>query len=124
VCGPPERDLRRLVAGAAVAAGFYLHFAVTVDRLLSVLLHVCAGVGIGVLPEGCLPPMQWGVGFHPMLLSDPPLSVSIGLITLRGRYLTPAASGLLSLVHSRAGKRQSDGKCTPVTMPAVALAGS
>jgi DNA-binding transcriptional LysR family regulator len=121
VCGPPESFLRRLIDGAAVAAGFNLHYAVTVDRQLSVLHHVCAGVGIGVLPEGCLPPMQWGEGFQPLLLSDPPLSVSIGLITLRGRYLTPAAAGLLSLVQARAGKRQSDGKCTPAPVPAVAV---
>jgi len=124
VCGPAESFLRRLLDGAAVASGFNLHYAVTVDRLLSVLHHVCAGVGIGVLPEGCLPPMQWGEGFQAMLLVDPPLSVSIGLITLRGRYLTPAASGLLSLIHARAGKRQSDGKCTPVELPAAAFAGS
>ena len=123
VCGPAESFLRRLLDGAAVANGFNLHYAVTVDRLLSVLHHVCAGVGIGVLPEGCLPPMQWGEGLQPMLLVDPPLSVSIGLITLRGRYLTPAAAGLLALIKTRAGKRQSDGKCTPVEVPVAAFAG-
>jgi len=119
VCGPQESFLRRLLDGAAVASGFNLRYAVTVDRLLSVLHHVCAGVGIGVLPEGCLPPMQWGDGFQAMLLVDPPLSVSIGLITLRGRYLTPPAAGLLALIQSRAGKRQTDVKCTPVQIAAV-----
>jgi DNA-binding transcriptional LysR family regulator len=111
-----------MLDGAAVASGFNLHYAVTVDRLLSVLHHVCAGVGIGVLPEGCLPPMQWGEGFQAMVLSDPPLSVSIGLITLRGRYLTPAASGLVTLIQSRAGKRVNDGKCSVV--PAAAVVGT
>jgi DNA-binding transcriptional LysR family regulator len=119
VCGPPESFLRRLIDGAAVASGFSLHYAVTVDRLLSVLHHVCAGVGIGVLPEGCLPPMQWGEGFQAMQLSDPPLSVSVGLITLRGRYLTPAASGLVTLIQARAGKQLGEPKCIPVPAAAV-----
>ena len=34
-----------------------------------------------------------GRGFHAAQLAEPSLSVSVGLITLRGRYLTPAASG-------------------------------
>jgi DNA-binding transcriptional LysR family regulator len=119
VCGPSESFLRRVIDGAAVASGFNLHYAVTVDRLMSVLHHVCAGVGIGVLPEGCLPPMQWGEGFRAFVLADPPLSVTIGLITLRGRYLTPAASGLVSVIQARAGKRVVDPKCTPIPAAAV-----
>ena len=66
--------------------------------------------------------MQWGEGFQPMLLSDPPLSVSIGLITLRGRYLTPAATGLVSLIQSRSGKRQVEQNCQVI--PAAGLVGT
>jgi hypothetical protein len=65
--------------------------------------------------------MQWGEGFQAMQLSEPPLSVSIGLITLRGRYLCPAAAGLVSLIQARAGKRM-DPKCIPV--PAAAVSAS
>jgi DNA-binding transcriptional LysR family regulator len=119
VSGPSESFLRRLIDGGAVAGGFNLHYAVTVDRLLSVLHHVCAGVGIGILPEGCLPPMQWGEGFHAMQVTDPALSVSVGLIMLRGRYLTPAASGLASLIRARVGKRSADPKCMPIAAAAV-----
>jgi DNA-binding transcriptional LysR family regulator len=93
VSGPSESFLRRVIDGAAAAGGYSLNYVVTVDRLLSVLHHVCAGVGVGVLAEGCIPPMQWGEGFQALLITDPPLSVSIGLITLRGRYLTPASAG-------------------------------
>jgi DNA-binding transcriptional LysR family regulator len=114
VCGPTESFLRRLIDGAAVASGLSLHYAVTVDRHLSVLHHVCAGVGIGILPEGCMPPIQWGDGFQAVPLTDPPLSLSIGLITLRGRYLTPAAAGLLSLVQARAGSRVPERNCVPI----------
>lgn len=119
VCGPIESFLRRLVDGAAAAGGFSLHYAVTVDRLLSVLHHVCAGVGVGILPEGCLPPMQWGEGFQALPLADPPLTVSVGMITLRGRYLTPAAAGLASLIQARAGKSLGEPKCVPVPASAV-----
>ena len=122
VSGPSESFLRRIIDGGAVASGFSLHYTVTVDRLLTVLHHVCAGVGIGILPEGCLPPMQWGEGFHAMQVSDPPLSVSVGLITLRGRYLTPAASGLVSVIRSKVGKRSTDPKCMPI--PAAAVVGT
>jgi DNA-binding transcriptional LysR family regulator len=82
-----------------VSSGFNLHYTVIVDRLISVLHHVCAGVGIGILPAGCLPDRQWGEGFHAAQLTEPSLSVAVGLITTRGRYLTPAASGMVSLIR-------------------------
>ncbi len=99
ISGPSDTYLRQLIDGAAAAGGYALRYAVTVDRLLSVIHHVCAGVGIAVLPAGCLPVMQWGEGFRAALLTEPPLSVSVGVITLRGRYITPAAASMLSLVR-------------------------
>ena len=80
---------------------------VIVDRLISILHHVCAGVGIGILPSGCLPDRQWGEGFHAAQLTEPALSVSVGLITARGRYLTPAASGMVSLIREQMNKSKS-----------------
>jgi len=58
-----------------------------------------------MLPSGCLPLMQWGEGFHAALLADPPLSVSVGLISLHGRYLTPAATSMMALVREQLGGR-------------------
>jgi DNA-binding transcriptional LysR family regulator len=101
ISGPSDSYLRRLTDGAAAAAGFQLHYNVTVDRLLTVVHHVCAGVGIGILPKHCLPPFQWGEGFHAALLIEPSLSVSVGLLLLRGRYLTPAASGMVGLIKEQ-----------------------
>lgn len=98
VSPPSDTYLRRLVDGAAAAAGFTLHYAVTVDRLLSVINHVRAGVGIALLPWGVLPPQPW-TGFHAAILAEPPLSVAVGLITLRGRYLTPAAASMMALIQ-------------------------
>ena len=60
VSAPSDTFLRRLTDGAAISAGFNLHYTVTVDRLLSILHHVCAGVGIGILPSGCLPDRAMG----------------------------------------------------------------
>ena len=84
-----------------MSAGFSLHYSVTVDRLLSILHHVFAGVGIGILPSGCLPRSQWGEGFHSALLVEPSLSVTVGLITSRSRYLTPAAAGMVALIREQ-----------------------
>jgi DNA-binding transcriptional LysR family regulator len=100
VSGPSDTYLRRLIDGAAAADGYTLTYAVQVDRLLSVTHHVCAGVGIGLLPTGCLPMLQWGEGFHQALLADPKLLVLVGLITLRGRYQTPAAVSMMSMLRA------------------------
>jgi DNA-binding transcriptional LysR family regulator len=105
VSPPSDTYLRRLTDGAAAAAGFQLHYAVTVDRLVTVIHHVTAGVGIGILPKHCLPPFQWGEGFHAALLVEPTLTVAVGLIMLRGRYLTPAAAGMVALVKEHGSTR-------------------
>lgn len=105
VSPPSETYLRRLIDGAAAAAGFSLRYVVTVERLLSVINHVRAGVGIGVLPSGVLPPQPWQ-GFHAAMLVEPSLSVSVGLMTSRGRYLTPAASSMMALISGEIGQSQ------------------
>jgi DNA-binding transcriptional LysR family regulator len=106
VSAPSDTYLRRLTDGAAAAAGFQLHYKITVDRLLTVIHHVSAGVGIGILPKHCLPPIQWGEGFHAALLTEPALTVSLGIILLRARYLTPAASGMVSLIREQGTSRE------------------
>jgi DNA-binding transcriptional LysR family regulator len=58
VSAPSDTYLRRLIDAAAMSAGFTLHYSVTVDRMLSVHHHVSAGVAIGILPSGCIPPMH------------------------------------------------------------------
>ena len=106
VSPPSETYLRRLIDGAAAAGGFSLHYAVTVERLLSVINHVRAGVGIAILPWGVLPPPPW-TGFQTSLLAEPPLTVSVGLISLRGRYLTPAAASMMTLIQEETKKVES-----------------
>jgi DNA-binding transcriptional LysR family regulator len=103
VSPPSDTYLRRLIDGAAAGAGFNLRYAVTVERLLSVINHVRAGVGIAILPWGVLPPPPW-TGFQAVPLAEPPLTVSVGLIFLRGRYLTPAAASLMALIQEETGE--------------------
>src|SRR5687768_18589774 len=78
----------------------------TVERLLSVINHVRAGVGIAILPWGVLPPAPW-TGFHAATLAEPTLSVAVGLIALRGRYLTPAASSLMTMIQQETRQPES-----------------
>jgi DNA-binding transcriptional LysR family regulator len=106
VSPPSDTYLRRLVDGAAAAAGFSLRYAVTVERLLSVINHVRAGVGIAILPWGVLPLQPW-TGFQAVVLVEPALTVSVGLITLRGRYLTPAAASMMSMIQAETKKVES-----------------
>ena len=101
VSAPNDTYLRRLIDAAAMSAGFSLHYSVTVDRLLSILHHVFAGVGIGILPSGCIPEIQWGQGCHSALLVEPSLSVTVGLISSRSRYMTPAAAGMATLIREQ-----------------------
>src|SRR5690348_1608526 len=91
---PTDSFLRRLLDGAAASAGYTLQYGVVVDRLLSALHHVAAGVDIAVLPSDCLPRADVN-DFAVALLTEPSLSVSVGLITLRGRYMTPAGAGMI-----------------------------
>lgn len=95
---PSDTFLRRLVDGAAANAGITLTYEVTVDRLLSLIGHVRAGVGIAVIPEGVLPPKPLK-DVEAALLVEPSLTVSVGLITLPTRYLTPAAASMVSLIR-------------------------
>jgi DNA-binding transcriptional LysR family regulator len=107
VTPPSDTYLRRIIDGAAAAAGFSLRYAVTVDRLLSVTSHVRAGVGVAILPWGVLPPQPWA-GFHAAIVQDPSLTVSVGLITLRGRYMTPAATSMMNLIVEGEAKAKAD----------------
>jgi len=95
----PPRDgfTRRLVEGAAAAAGFSLRHAVHVPGFHEVIAHVRAGVGAGFVPSGALPKPLPGE-IRARLLSAPAFAVSITVIRLAGRQLSPAASSFWNLV--------------------------
>ena len=110
----PPRDsyTRKLVEGAAAAAGFTLRHAVLVPGFHEVFAYVRAGVGVAILPSGAMPaPLPLDV--RTRLLSAPALSVSVTLIRLAGRHMSPAASSFWSLVLEHL-KSQQGGVGPPV----------
>jgi len=108
VSPPSETHLRRVVDGAAAGRGFALRHNIVVDSMVSVIYQVEAGVGIGILPAGALPPPPWH-RFHAAMLIEPSLSVSVGVITAPGRYLPPSTASMIALV--------ADGVDTPELWP-------
>jgi DNA-binding transcriptional LysR family regulator len=108
---PVDSFTRRLVDGAAAAAGLHLRHALVVTRFESVVHYVQAGAGIGIVPAGALPP-PGADGVRALRLAEPSLSVTLGLIMLDGRYVTPAAESLMTLIRDNASALGS-GLSTP-----------
>ena len=95
---PTESRTRRTIDAAAVAAGLQLRQRVVVTQIATLLALIAAGVGVGVVPGGATRgPLPPGVRVIPLAGSK--LVRRMGLITLRGRELTPAATGLFSLLQ-------------------------
>ena len=95
---PTESRTRRTIDAAAVAAGLQLRQRVIVTQIATLLALIAAGVGVGVVPGGATRgPLPPGVRVIPLAGSK--LVRRMGLITLRGRELTPAAAGLFSLLR-------------------------
>jgi DNA-binding transcriptional LysR family regulator len=116
VSPPSNTFIRRLVDDAATSVGVILNYGLVVERLLSLLGHVRAGVGIALIPEEVLPPKPWR-DFEALILTEPSLSVSVGFVTLPGRHITPAAAKMMALI-----REEFNGK--PATAPAGAAAGT
>ena len=99
---PAAGTVRRLVDGAATTAGLRLRHVVTVNRPLTLLNLVAAGVGVAVMPA-----RPWPRGFAPSVVSRPlvrpQLSTELGIVRLRERELSPAAASLLALARERLG---------------------
>jgi DNA-binding transcriptional LysR family regulator len=97
---PTESRTRRTIDAAAATAGLTLRQMVTVTQIATLLGLVGAGVGVGLVPKGAvLGPM--GRGLRVIPLGPPILVRRLGLIALREREPTPAASGFLTLLRKR-----------------------
>ena len=97
---PVDSYTRRLIDGAAATAGLHIRHALVVTRFESVVHYVRMGAGVGVVPAGALPDER-DSAIRTLKLVEPSLSVTLGLITLSGRYMTPAAEGLVQLIKDR-----------------------
>ena len=85
---------QRMIDGAAVKAGIALRQVLVAPGFQDVIQFVRAGVGVGIMPGEALPKRR---DFAVRTLMAPALSMSIGVITLRERHLTPVASRLLKM---------------------------
>jgi DNA-binding transcriptional LysR family regulator len=89
---PSDSRTRRIIDGAASAAGHTLQHAVTVTQFATMMSCVRAGVGIAIVPSGAVAGLL-GKDLAILKLTKPRLSRDIGLIKLRERELSPAAKG-------------------------------
>jgi DNA-binding transcriptional LysR family regulator len=95
---PSDSRTRRVIDGAASSAGISLNHAVTVSQFATMLGFVRAGIGLAIAPRSGV------VGFLGKELSAIPIHGkphprNLGIITLRDRELSPAASGLMTLIR-------------------------
>jgi DNA-binding transcriptional LysR family regulator len=107
----PPRDsyTRRLVEGAAAAAGVTLLHAVEVPGFPEIVEYVRAGVGPGIVPAGALPdPLP--ADLRARLLSAPALSIQVSMIRLVGRHLSPTAESFWALVLEQLRSQQHWGR--------------
>jgi DNA-binding transcriptional LysR family regulator len=94
---PSDSRTRRTIDAAAAMAGVPLRQMVMVTQIATLLSLVAAGVGIGIVPRGSVRGSH-GRGLRAVPL-EPRLQRRIGLIALREREPTPAASGFLALLR-------------------------
>jgi DNA-binding transcriptional LysR family regulator len=108
---PVESRTRRLVDGAAAAAGVSLRYLMTTNRLPTLHGLVRNRIGLAVVPASERPSPD-----DPDLVSRPlvgqRLACQIGIMRLRERELTPAAAEFLNVVGRwwRAFRRHTDRK--------------
>jgi DNA-binding transcriptional LysR family regulator len=95
---PPESRTRRLLDGAAAAAGFSFGHGIAVNQFATLYALVRAGAGISVVPGGAGPLLaDPALVFRP--LAAPRLTRQVGVLRLAERLASPAAAGLLAAVR-------------------------
>ncbi|MEA2815036.1 MAG: hypothetical protein QOI93_2733, partial [Rhodospirillaceae bacterium] len=94
---PTESRTRRTIDAAAATAGVPLRQMVVVTQIATLLGLVGAGAGVGIVPRGATRgPLGRRLRAVPL---EPRLVRRLGLIALREREPTPAASGFLALLR-------------------------
>jgi DNA-binding transcriptional LysR family regulator len=97
---PPESRTRKLLDGAAAAAGFSFGHGIAVNQFATLYGLVRCGAGIGVVPTGAGPVARDpGLVFRPLVA--PRLSREVGMLRLADRVLTPSAEGVLAALRAR-----------------------
>lgn len=95
-----DSSVRRLVEEATAAAGRRHDPAYEVVYLTTAVAMVAAGLGIAVLPATALSALALD-GVRTLPVVGPVVKREIGILTLRGRTLSPAASFLAGMLRAR-----------------------
>lgn len=97
---PTGSGLRRQIDGAAAAGGLALKHMTIVEQFGSLFDFVAASVGVAVVPASALPDVrQYRVIIKQ--IASPAIVRQIGILRLRNRALTPAATGFLDIFRPR-----------------------
>jgi len=94
---PSDSRTRRTIDAAASTSGLPLRQMVTVSQFATLMGCVRAGVGLAVVPNGATG-LLLGRDLCAVPVNELGLSRRLGLITLREREPSPAASGFMALV--------------------------
>jgi DNA-binding transcriptional LysR family regulator len=88
---PPESGLRRLIDRGALSAGVRLHHAITLNQYGTLFSFVRSGLGVAIVPASALPP-RGDRALRVRQLVSPAMTRKVGILTLGGRPLSPAAA--------------------------------
>ncbi len=93
---PTGSGLRQQIDSVATANGIVLKHSTIVEQFGTLYDFVGANVGISIVPASALPPRA-PRGVVVKRLVSPPLVRKIGILRLKNRPLTPAATGFLDI---------------------------
>lgn len=103
----PTSGTRQVLDQALVRAGVRLNIVCETKQISTVIGMVKAGMGISIVPEVCVP----GTGSAGLVvkpLSAPSIERDIGLLTRRGRSLSPAAARFRQEILKQAPQHWKD----------------
>jgi DNA-binding transcriptional LysR family regulator len=96
---PSNARTRRVIDAAASSIGLSLKHVVTVSQFVTMLGFVRAGVGLAIAPKSGVTSFL-GKELSAVPIRGRPLPRELGIVTLKEREPSPAASGLMSLIKA------------------------
>jgi DNA-binding transcriptional LysR family regulator len=96
---PSDSRTRRVIEAAASSMGLSLNHVVTVSQFATMLGFVRAGVGLAIAPRSGVASFL-GKELRAVPIRGRPLARDLGIITLKERTPSAAASGLMSLIRA------------------------
>jgi DNA-binding transcriptional LysR family regulator len=94
---PSDSRTRRVIDGAASSVGLTLNHVATVSQFATMLGFVRAGIGLAIAPKSGVASFL-GKELIAVPIRGRPLARDLGIVTLKEREPSPAATGLISLI--------------------------